>query len=150
MSAFTQRLSLRWSDLDPNFHLRHSVYYDFGAQARIQVLNEVGITAQVMQEQHFGPILFREECIFRKEIRFDDVIVIDTKLSKLRNDFARWSFRHTLVRQSDNELCATLLLDGAWMDTKLRKLSVPPAIAVEALSKFPRTEDFVMTEVVAK
>lgn len=145
MSTFTQRLSIRWSDLDPNFHVRHSVYYDFGAQARISILNELGISATVMLQHHFGPILFREECIFRKEIRFSDTIVIDTKLAKMRSDFARWSFRHTLTREQDGELCATLLLDGAWMDTKLRKLAAPPAIATEAMNAFPRTEDFVLT-----
>jgi acyl-CoA thioesterase FadM len=32
MTSFSKELSFRWSDLDPNFHVRHSAYYDFGAQ----------------------------------------------------------------------------------------------------------------------
>ena len=59
MSVFTKEISIRWSDLDPNFHLRHSAYYDFGAQHRIEILEEQGLTLRVMQQGHFGPVLFR-------------------------------------------------------------------------------------------
>lgn len=38
MEKFIQEIQLRWSDLDPNFHLRHSVYYDWGAFCRIEFL----------------------------------------------------------------------------------------------------------------
>ena len=38
MGTFTKEISIRWSDLDPNFHVRHSAYYDFGAQHRIEIL----------------------------------------------------------------------------------------------------------------
>jgi acyl-CoA thioester hydrolase len=37
MTSFSKQLSFRWSDLDPNFHVRHSAY-DFGAQHRIEIL----------------------------------------------------------------------------------------------------------------
>ena len=37
---FSKTISLRWADLDPNFHLRHSVYYDLGSQQRVEVLDE--------------------------------------------------------------------------------------------------------------
>jgi acyl-CoA thioester hydrolase len=65
MTSFSKQLSFRWSDLDPNFHVRHSAY-DFGAQHRIEILESLGLTMKVLTG-HFGPILFREECIFRKK-----------------------------------------------------------------------------------
>ena len=34
MEPFKQNLQVRWADLDPNGHVRHSVYYDYGAQIR--------------------------------------------------------------------------------------------------------------------
>jgi acyl-CoA thioester hydrolase len=82
MKDFTTSLEVRWSDLDPNFHLRHSVYYDWGAYCRIKFLNQYGLTPQLMQQVHFGPILFREECIFKKEIRLEDKVSIDLSLLK--------------------------------------------------------------------
>ena len=58
--------------MDPNFHLRHSVYYDFAATARVEFLSAHGLSTHLMLEQHVGPILFREEAIFRKEVRPGD------------------------------------------------------------------------------
>ena len=57
MGTFTKEISIRWSDLDPNFHVRHSAYYDFGAQHRIEILEQLGLTMKVMQQQHFDPVL---------------------------------------------------------------------------------------------
>jgi acyl-CoA thioester hydrolase len=142
MTSFSKELSLRWSDLDPNFHVRHSAYYDFGAQHRIEILEGLGLTIKVMQAQSFGPILFREECVFRKEIKLSDKIFMHTKTSKVNSDASRWSIVHEFLTE-DNILCATITVDGAWMDTKLRKLASPtPEIAIEALSIFPKSDDF--------
>jgi acyl-CoA thioester hydrolase len=143
MTSFTKQLSLRWSDLDPNFHVRHSAYYDFGAQHRIEILESLGLTMKVLQTNHFGPILFREECIFRKEIGLSDTLFIHTKISKMRSDASRWSIVHELKNEQDT-LCATITVDGAWMDTKLRKIANPtPDIALEAMSSIPKTADFI-------
>ena len=49
MISFSKELSFRWSDLDPNFHVRHSAYYDFGAQHRIEILESLGLTMKVMR-----------------------------------------------------------------------------------------------------
>lgn len=143
MTSFSKQLSLRWSDLDPNFHVRHSAYYDFGAQHRIEILENLGMTMKVLQMNHFGPILFREECVFRKEIKLSDNIFIHTKVSKMKPDASRWSIVHEF-KNEENQLCATITVDGAWMDTKLRKIANPtPEIAMQALSTFPKSDDFI-------
>ncbi len=114
MNAFAKDIQIRWSDLDPNFHLRHSVYYDWGAWCRVEFLNEHGLTADVMMELHFGPILFREECVFRKEIRSGDAVTIDLAVVKSRKDYSRWSIRHHVIKNG-GELCAVLNVDGPKM-----------------------------------
>ena len=142
MSVFTKEISIRWSDLDPNFHMRHSVFYDFGAQHRIEILEQQGVTMKIMQQQHFGPIIFREECVFRKEIRLGDTILISTKVGKLKEDASRWTIIHEL-KNGEGAICATLTIDGAWMDTHLRKLAQPtPPIVQQVMNSFPKTEDF--------
>ena len=142
MATFSKQLSFRWSDLDPNFHLRHSAYYDFGAQHRVEILAQLGLTLRVMQKEHVGPILFREECVFRKEINLSDEIIMQTKMAKMKDDASRWSIVHEFYREE--VLCAVITVDGAWMDTKLRKLASPtPQIVVDALSTFPKTADFI-------
>lgn len=85
-------IQIRWSDLDPNFHLRHSVYYDWGAVCRVEYLNKAGLTLQRMQQLQIGLILFREECVFRREVRMGDVVTIDAKILKARRDFPGLQF----------------------------------------------------------
>lgn len=142
MATFSKQLSFRWSDLDPNFHLRHSAYYDFGAQHRVELLEQLGITLRVMQTEHIGPILFREECVFRREINLPDIIIMQTKMSKMKADASRWSIIHEFY--NGDVLCAVITVDGAWMDTKLRKLANPtPQIVVDALNVFPKSDNFI-------
>jgi acyl-CoA thioester hydrolase len=35
MNQYSKKIDIRWSDIDANFHLRHSVYYDLGAFLRM-------------------------------------------------------------------------------------------------------------------
>jgi acyl-CoA thioester hydrolase len=140
MSDFSMPVQLRWSDLDPNFHVRHSVYYDFGASCRMAFLNAFGLTAGLMQQHNFGPILFREEAVFKREIHYGNELVITAACSALRRDFSRFSFQHKLMR--GDEVCALLNVDGAWMDTTKRKLGAPPQEAIEIMEKMPRSEGF--------
>ena len=141
MNEFSRIVQLRWSDLDPNFHIRHSVYYDWGAFCRVEFLNEFGLTYHVMEELKFGPILFREECVFRREIRSGDEIKIDLRLLKSKKDFARWSIQHNIIK-NDETLCAVLTVDGAWMDVVRRKLSSPPEKVHEVFDRMPKGEEF--------
>lgn len=141
MTAFNRILQIRWSDLDPNFHLRHSVYYDWGAFCRVEFLNEYGLTADVMMQLQFGPILFREECVFRREIKSGDRVRINLQVTKSRKDFSRWSIQHHILK-NENELCAVLSVDGAWMHIGQRKLMSPPAKVHEVFDLMPKAEGF--------
>ncbi len=141
MNEFSRKLQIRWSDLDPNFHVRHSVYYDWGAFCRIEFLNAYGITPAVMQAQNFGPILFREECIFRKEIQLLDEITLTLQLIRARKDFSRWSIQHQ-INKSDGTPCAILTVDGAWIDVTRRKLFSPPLVVAQGFDQMPKSEAF--------
>jgi acyl-CoA thioester hydrolase len=141
MENFKIDVQLRWSDLDPNFHLRHSVYYDWGALCRIEFLNGLGLNANVMQHLHFGPILFREECVFRKEIRSGDKITIDLLLVKARKDYSRWTIQH-IIRKNGDITSAILTVDGAWINTAERKLAAPPEEVSKVFSQMPVDENF--------
>ena len=141
MSDFSMPIQVRWSDLDPNFHLRHSVYYDWAALCRIEYLGQHGITPALMVQHRFGPIIFREECVFRREIKYGDPVQISLKLVKGRKDYSRWTIRHGITGQ-DGLLCATVTIDGAWINTQERKLFVPPQEVISVFSQMPLGDDF--------
>lgn len=146
MTGYSKHVEVRWSDMDPNFHLRHSVYYDWGAFLRLSFLTDYGLTPTVMQQLHFGPILFREECIFKREIAFGDNILLNIFLTKSRRDLSRWSITHEVWKNNDT-LSAIINVDGAWIDTKIRKLASPPELIKSVFDAMPRAENFEWVEV---
>lgn len=141
MENFKKEVQVRWSDLDPNVHLRHSVYYDWGAFCRIAFLDEHKLSAELMQRLQIGPILFREECIFKKEIRLGDKVTISLQVLKAKKDFSRWTIQHTIIKNEET-VAAILTVDGAWLDTAKRKLATPPVEVFNVFSEMPLDENF--------
>ena len=141
MENFTFPVQVRWSDLDPNFHLRHSVYYDWGALCRIEFLAKTGLTWQRMHQLQIGPILFREECIFKREIRLGDPVTIGMELVKARKDFSRFTIRHE-IKKDPSTVSAILTVDIAWINGVTRKLAVLPEEDIKLLGSGPMAEDF--------
>jgi len=141
MENFIKEVQVRWSDLDPNVHLRHSVYYDWGAFCRIAFLYDHKLSAEVMQRLHIGPILFREECVFKREIRLGDKVTISLKILKAKKDYSRWTIQHTIVKNNDI-ISAIITVDGAWLNIAMRKLATPPGEVLEVFSQMPVDENF--------
>lgn len=141
MQEFIKEIQVRWSDLDPNVHLRHSVYYDWGAFCRIAFFEQHNLTPGMMQHLQIGPILFREECIFRREIRLGDSVTIDLQVLKAKRDYSRWTIQHT-VRKNGDTISAIITVDGAWLDTAKRKLATPPVEVNETFAHMPTSENF--------
>lgn len=140
------KISLRWSDLDANRHVRHSAYYDFGAQHRIELLALAGLTMKRLAELDLGPVLFREECIFKRELHFSDEVMIRTWLSASRNDFSRFSMRHELIKNT-HTISAVINIDAAWMSLAHRKIATHlPAEVMRLGSLLPQTEDYTVIE----
>ena len=138
---FIKHVEIRWSDLDPNYHLRHSAYYDFGAYCRICFLHENNVTDRLMRELEIGPVLFREECFFKREIIFGDRVKINLKLKSVSADFRKFSMTHEIFK-NETETAALLIVDGAWIHTRLRKVIIPPEIIIKSFNVLAKTEDF--------
>ena len=145
MSHFEIPVQVRWSDLDPNFHLRHSVYYDWAAMCRMEYLVSNGLTPALMQQLQFGPIIFREEAVFRREIKYGDAVSINMLLIKGRRDYSRWTIAHEIKRK-DGTVCAVVSIDGAWLNTAERRLFTPRAEAVAVFDKMQHGANFVWEE----
>lgn len=139
-APFSQAVGLRWADLDPNGHVRHSVYYDWGAMVRIAYLEGKGVGLDWMARNAIGPVLFREEARFQRELRLGDKVEIDVRLSASSLEGRKWQMRHRILK--NGEPAATLEIDGAWLDLRARKIVAPPEDMVRAFAGFARTEDF--------
>ncbi|MET0242115.1 MAG: thioesterase family protein, partial [Flavitalea sp.] len=88
-----------------------------------------------------GPILFREECVFRKEVRLGEELTIDMNLVTSSSNYSRWTIRHHLTKK-DGVLAAVLTVDGAWIDVVRRKLCTPPEHVLTVFNEMPRVPEF--------
>jgi acyl-CoA thioester hydrolase len=139
--SFSVGFTSRWADFDPNNHMRHSAYTDYAAEARVRMFNEYGLNLIEFNKLNIGPILFREETIFRREIRLSEDISVEVFLKGISENGERFKFSHKIFK-TDGSLAAEVEIYGAWLDLKTRKLTKPPKIVLEALKDIERTEDF--------
>ena len=139
--SFKISFSTRWADFDPNNHMRHSAYNDYAAESRVRLFNANGLSLTAFNKLNIGPILFREETNFWKEIALSDDIVVEVFLKGVSEKGERFKLHHKIFR-GDGKLAAEINIYAAWMDLKIRKLCIPPQIVVDALEQLEKTDNF--------
>lgn len=138
-----------WAQIDANQHMRHTAYGDFAAQARLAMLESIGLKPSKLYAHKIGPVLFREELIYLREIGINEHITVTCEVSKSRPDGSRWSIRHELYR-GDSEKAAVIVCDGAWIDIEKRKLAQLPKELSELFMSAPRSVDYIEEEIKIK
>lgn len=141
MKEFSLVFEVRWADMDVNRHMRHSAYNDYAAHLRVKLLKEINLDLATMAELSLGPVLFREETVFFREMSLSEIICVDIKLKKARRDGSRWTFVHVFHKENGKD-AAHITVDGAWMDLQKRKLTALPEQFQQALLDIPHTEGF--------
>jgi acyl-CoA thioester hydrolase len=139
--SYSKTYEVIWADMDPNRHMRHSVYNDYAAQTRVALFQDFGYSIEKFAKMGLGPILFREETKFFKEIALSEEITVTCQTQKMRKDGTRWTFLHEIFKE-DGDKAAEIVVDGAWLDLKKRKLGTPNDKMLEVMNQFPRTDDF--------
>lgn len=145
MNPYRKTYEVIWADIDPNRHMRHSVYNDYAAQTRVAMFSHYGLPIDEIGRLGFGPILFREETTFLREINLMEAITVTCALTKMREDGSRWSFLHEIYKGDPDEggiKAAVIEVDGAWLDLENRKLGIPVEEMRKVVEEFPRSGDF--------
>ncbi|MCB9073691.1 MAG: thioesterase family protein [Bdellovibrionaceae bacterium] len=134
MEKFRKSFDVLWADLDPNFHVRHTAYNDYAAQVRFAFLSENGYTLEKFRQEGIGPVIFREETKFLKEVFAGDTLTVDMQVPFVSEDGRKWKIQHHVFRK-DGECAAEITIEGAWFDLKNRKVTVPPQTLQQAMAK---------------
>lgn len=130
-----------WSQIDANGHLRHSAYSDLCTQARSNMMKQVGFSMQEFSKHKIGPILFKEETIYFKEVGIDEEVYVKVLMTKFNSENHRFSITHELYNSKDVK-CAVVNVEGAWMDLIIRKLTLIPEELISLIEFIPKSEDF--------
>jgi acyl-CoA thioester hydrolase len=139
--SFQVTFATKWSDFDPNRHMRHTAYNDYAAEIRVRYFAKYNFSIDAFIKHNLGPILFTEETSFRKEIHLGEDITVNLKLQGLSENNERWKIVHEVFNKA-GQLSAVIKVYGAWIDLSKRKLRVPPIETKEMFDFAERSEDF--------
>jgi acyl-CoA thioester hydrolase len=131
-SNFSQQFTVKWSDCDPNRHLRGTVYLDYADHTRFAYLQYMGITNEKMKELHVGPVIFNVSASYKKEAHLMEVLTVHCKLEYMSEDGRKWAITHEITNEKAEIVCV-VKAEGAWLDLINRKITIPPIIFKEAL-----------------
>lgn len=134
-------VEVRWPDLDANRHVRSTAFSDYAAHARLSFLGARGFPPERFTRIGLGPIYFREETVFRREVHLGETLAIEARSDGLAPDGSRWRIVCQVLRDSGEE-AARVTVEGAWMDLTTRGLSLPPQELADAMRDMPRTDTF--------
>lgn len=141
MTAFVTTCEVRWADLDPLGHARHTAFLDWATHCRLAAFAAHGVTSGRFQELGVGPVVFREEADYLREVSGEDRITVGFEFTGGSSDWKHFRIRHVLTRQ-DGVHCATVVVSGAWLDLRQRKVVVPPEPVARACQALPRSATF--------
>jgi len=122
---FSRTYGVKWADLDPNGHVRHSVYDDYAVDTRVRWMEVNGFPPTRFSELGFGPVILRQESRFYREVTIQDSLTVTIRLTGLSQDGSRWKVHHDILK-SGGEKAAALDIEGSWLDLRTRKAMVPP------------------------
>lgn len=144
---YEQRFRVGWSDLDGNAHMGNTSYLDHASNTRILFFAENGFIAARFASEKFGPVVVRDELVYRKELRLTDEFTVDFETAGLSGDGVRFRVRNTF-RNTANEVVAAVTSEGVWFDLERRRSRVPPLDLDNLMHALQRSNDF--TEIPSK
>lgn len=138
---FDARFYVGWSDLDSNAHMSNTSFLDHASDARMLFFAQHGFTVARFAAEKFGPVVVRDELMYRKELRLMEEFIVDFELAGLSVDGVRFRVRNTF-RNMAGDIAAAVTSDGVWFDTELRRSRIPPPELDGLMRALQRGEDF--------
>lgn len=108
------RLRVRYAETDQMGVAHHAAYLVYLEEARTRMMAERGCSYAELERGGFGLPVRRVELRCRSSARYDEELVVRTRLARLRP--ASVTFEYELVRALDGALVATALTELACVD----------------------------------
>ena len=139
-ALFQKTFEVRWSDCDANNHMRHSAYADFCAHARIGFMQQIGMDQKWLEEQGLGPVLFKEETEYFRELFMGEEVVVTVEPGDPTGSEKSIQVVNRIYRQN-GDLAATHRAVFGWFDSKERRVvTLPEKIRQVCLLDFEQTQ----------
>ncbi|HNR30477.1 MAG TPA: thioesterase family protein [Candidatus Hydrogenedentes bacterium] len=139
--GFERVFTAGWGDMDFNGHMRNTAYLDLSGTVRMMYFEACGFSVGEFARLRFGPVIFRDDIEYLKEIRLLEQVRVTLELAGLGGNGTRFRVRNRFFSE-DGRPAAVVTSIGGWLNLENRKLAPPPDALAEALRGLPRAEDF--------
>jgi acyl-CoA thioester hydrolase len=139
MDPYSKTFTVRWADCDVNGHMRNTSYSELTIDVRVEYMAEHGAPLEALLASGFGPVILREEIDYLREYRLGDTVTVDMEVLGTSADGSRFRIQHNFTNAA-GKAAAKIVLEGGWMDMKIRRLAPPPAPIARIWDEAPRGE----------
>ncbi|WP_279160006.1 acyl-CoA thioesterase [Thomasclavelia cocleata] len=101
--------------------IHHSNYIRWFEEARIDFMNQIGLTYKTMEEEGIISPVLEINCKYLKMMYFDDIATIKLKISSYTG--VRFTFEYEIYNQ-DKQLCTIGSSSHCFMNRKNRPISL--------------------------
>lgn len=97
--AHETRVRVRYADTDAMGVVYYANYLAYFEAARVEFLRAMGVSYRALEEQGMAAPVVEASCRYRAPARFDDQLVIRTRLAELKR--VSFAFEYEIVREPD-------------------------------------------------
>ncbi len=112
--VFHTRLKVRWNELDANGHVNNMYYQSYFDQARIEAFEQAGLSIAALRERGIGPVIFKAELDYKRELKHPDSITISTWVEEHRR--SRGVLAQQIESDRTGEIVCRARFHGVFMD----------------------------------
>ncbi len=123
-NAHRHDVRVRYAECDPMGYLHHAKYFEYLEEARTHALREQGISYRDLEAADVFFVVAHLECKFHRPIRYDDVVTVETSISR----FTRTRIDHAYRMLIDGELKSTAATTLACVGRDGRPMVMPDQI----------------------
>ncbi|GAA1190899.1 acyl-CoA thioesterase [Prauserella alba] len=120
---FSIQAKVRTYELDPNGHLNHAVYHQYGEVARTELAVAAGVTEGLIK-QGIGIVMLESHIRFRRELRFGDEATVSC-VARFEED-KKVFWMDNVITKLDGTVSAEIESTLGLMDLEKRKLVPAP------------------------
>jgi len=123
--VFEITFRVRWNEMDANGHVNNMYYQSYFDEARSDMFTRAGMDLARMRIDGIGPVLYRVEFDYLRELKHPDEAVIRSWMEQV--DECRGIIYQELSRASDGKSVCRAKIFGMFYDFRARQAIPFPA-----------------------
>ncbi|MBN2332521.1 MAG: acyl-CoA thioesterase [Deltaproteobacteria bacterium] len=125
-------ITVRSTHIDMFGHVNNATYIEFLEWSRVRMAEDHGIDLLALAAEGIGPAVVHLDINYRKESRMNDVLLVDAKVSEIRNDKVG-VITQTITNKKTGERVCDARVTFVMFDLQRRK-SIPMPESMKAMA----------------